>query len=129
MRIARPLAAAVAALLVASTTLMAAQRYLADVTGKWNVGVNMGDRTSESVITFKQTGDSLSGTIESEQIGSSQITGVVKGDTVRFDFSIDMQGNKLAIQGDGILQGKDAMAGQLSLAGMGTFPFNAKRQP
>lgn len=124
----RPIA--IAAALFLSVSAAAAQHLLSDVSGKWRAGIAMGDRTTESTITFKQSGDTLTGTIESEQAGTRPIDGMVKGDTVRFDFSFDMQGTMLAIQVDGVLKDKDNMTGQFVLPnGMGSFPFTAKREP
>lgn len=118
-----------AALFVAATTAVA-QRHFADVSGKWRVGVSMGDRTSESLLTVNQTGDALSGTIESQEAGSRPVQGMVKGDSVQFDFTIELQGNMLAIHADGVLKDKDNLSGQMVLPnGMGQFPFAAKREP
>ena len=103
-KLSRPIVIA-AALLVAATTAVA--QHLADVSGKWRVGVAMGDRTSESLITFKQAGDTLTGVMETQEFGSRPLDGMVKGDTVRFDFSIDAQGTLLAIHAEGVLKDKD----------------------
>jgi hypothetical protein len=103
---------------------------LADLSGKWQVTVSLNDRTSQSMIDWKQSGDSLSGTIELENIGSRPIAGKVKGDTARFEFTIDMQGQALAIRGQGLVRDKDTMDGSLSLPNdMGSIPFAAKKQP
>lgn len=124
----RPILVATALFLAATTAV--AQRHFADVSGKWRVGVAMGDRTSESLVTFKQTGDTLSGVIETQEAGSRPLEGMVKGDTVQFDFTIELQGNMLAIHADGVLKDKDNLSGQMSLPnGMGQFPFAAKREP
>jgi len=119
-----------AAFLFAATTAAAAQGLFADVTGKWNASVNTGGRVMESVVTLKQTGDSLSGTIESEGTGGSrELVGTVKSDTVRFGFSIEMQGNKIEILAGALLKDKDNMEGEMALPnGAGTFTFTAKRQ-
>lgn len=127
-KLSRPLLV-VTALFLAATTAVA-QRHFADVSGKWRVGVAMGDRTSESLVTFKQTGDTLSGVIETQEAGSRPLEGMVKGDTVQFDFTIELQGNVLAIHADGVLKDKDNLSGQMSLPnGMGQFAFAAKREP
>lgn len=124
----RPLVAAIA--LAAATATAYAQHAFADVSGKWRVELSMGDRATESLLTLKQAGDTLSGTIESEQVGTRPLEGMMKGDTVRFNFSVDMQGNVLAISVGGVLKDKDTMSGEFALPnGMGTFPFSAKRQP
>ncbi len=114
---------------LASVTV-AAQRALADLSGKWLMSISMQGNTSQSTVNFKQSGDSLSGTIEMEQIGTRNLVGTVKGDTVRFTFSVDMQGNVLELYGAGLLKDKDSIDGQLDLPqGMGSIPFAAKRQP
>ena len=118
------------ALLLAATTAAAAQRFLADVSGKWKVAITMNGSASESLVTLKQSGDTLSGVIESQQVGSRPLTGMVTGDTVRFQFSIDMQGSALEIRVGGLLKDKDSMEGEFVLPnGMGSFPFAAKREP
>ena len=60
-------------------------------------------------------------------MGTRPVTGSVKGDTVRFAFSLDMNGQALEIQSTGVLKDKDSMTGQMELAGMGAFPWTAKR--
>jgi hypothetical protein len=119
-----------AAFLFAATATAAAQGLFADVTGKWNVSVNTGGRVTESVVTLKQTGDSISGTIESEATGGArELVGTIKSDTVRFGFSIQMQGNTIEIAAGGLLKDKDTIEGEMALPnGAGTFPFTAKRQ-
>ena len=118
------------ALLLAATTAAAAQRFLADVSGKWKVAVNMGGNTSESLITFKQSGDTLSGVIVTEQAGARPLTGTVSGDTVRFRFDIDAQGTLLEIRAGGLLRDKDSIEGAFVLpSDMGSFTFLAKREP
>ena len=121
---------AFAVMLSLASVTVAAQRTLADVSGKWLMSISMQGNTSQSTVNFKQTGDSLSGTIEMEQIGTRNLVGTVKGDTVRFAFSVDMQGNVLELYGAGLLKDKDSIDGQLDLPqGMGSIPFAAKRQP
>ena len=127
--ISRRLFASAALLLSVATVAAAAQRVFADVSGKWAVAVDMQGTTSESQLTLKQEGDALTGVIESAQIGSRNIAGNVKGDTVRFAFSVDMGGQVLDIRAAGLLTDKDNMSGQIELAGMGAAPFVAKRQP
>ena len=118
-----------ALLLAATTTAAAAQRLLADVTGKWKVSLNMNGTPSESQITFKQSGDSLSGVIVTEQTGSRPLEGSVSGDTVRFRFSVDIQGTSMEIRAGGLLRDKDSIEGAFVLPNdMGSFNFMAKRE-
>lgn len=118
------------ALLLVATTAAAAQHLLADVSGKWKASVNMGGNTSDSFITFKQSGDTLSGVIETEQAGTRPLHGTVSGDTVRFLFTIDAQGTAMEIRAGGLLRDKDSIEGAFVLPNdMGSFTFLAKRQP
>lgn len=108
-----------------------AQRFLADVSGKWAISVTSPDGTaSESSAALKQDGESLTGTIESALFGSANAAGTVKGDTVRFAFTINMQGTPYELRAGGLLKDKDNIAGSLDLPnGMGSMPFTMKRQP
>ena len=106
-----------------------AQRMFADVSGKWTFTVDAPNGQTNSLATFKQEGDALTGTLEIEQMGTRPLTGSVKGDTIRFAFTIDMGGQIAEIQSTGVLKDKDSLAGQMELAGMGAFPFSAKRNP
>ena len=126
----RRLALATSLLLAVSTTAVAAQRMFADVTGKWEISLSMNGSASTSQLDVTQKGDSLSGTISSEQIGSRNILGTVKGDTVRFGFSVDMQGQVLEISAGALVKDKDSMEGEIALpGGQGAVPFTAKRKP
>ena len=118
----------VAAVLLSVVAVTAtAQRIFADVSGKWTMSVNTPNGLMESTATFKQAGDTLSGTLESD-IGKTNVTGTVKGDTVRFAFAIDMQGQQLSLTASAMLKDKESMDGTVSAAGMGDFPMTMKKQ-
>lgn len=119
---------AVSLLLSIGTVSAVAQRVLADVAGKWTMSVNTPNGATESTATFKQAGDTLSGTLESEMMGSAKLTGTVKGDTVRFAFTLDMQGQQLPLTASALLKDKESMEGTVSAAGMGDFPMTMKKQ-
>ncbi len=120
---------AAAVLISLSAVTATAQRMFADVSGKWSVTVDAPNGQTTSQATLKQDGEALTGTLEIEQMGSRNVVGTVKGDTVRFGFSIDMGGQVMEIQSTAVLKDNDNMAGQMELAGMGAFPFSAKRNP
>lgn len=114
----------------ATAAIAGAPRVLADLTGKWIISVSLPDRVSQSLIDWKQDADTVSGHVEIEGMGNSSIYGIVRGDTVDFEFSIEIQGQALDIGGSGILRGKDSLDGSLYLPNnMGSFPFVAKRLP
>jgi hypothetical protein len=129
MSLSRRLVAAVSLLAASASLAVAAPRILADVTGKWNVTVATPDGgTQASVMTITQKADSVTGTLES-QLGTAPMAGVVKGDSLKFAFQLDMGGQALVVNGAGILKDKDNMTGALDVAGMGVLPFTAVRQP
>ena len=121
--------AAAAVMLSLSAVTATAQRLFADVTGKWTFTTETPNGSSNSIGTLKQDGEALTGTLEIDQMGTANLAGTVKGDTVRFTFTLDMGGQQMQIASTGVLKDKDSMSGQMELAGMGAFPFVGKRNP
>ena len=116
----------VAALFLGAATATA-QHLLADFGGVWNVTVEGPQGAMNSVLTLKQTADTVAGEFESE-LGKAPVSGMVKGDSIKFSFGIDMGGQQLSIQGIGALKDKNSMAGTVESAGMGGFPFTATKK-
>lgn len=101
----------------------------ADVSGTWRVSGTSPTGTVESTVVLRQSGDSLAGTIEIARMGSSRVTGVVRGDTVQYLFMLSSQGAPLEVRVLGVLSDSVTMAGTITLAnGMGSYPFTAQRQ-
>ncbi len=82
-------AAALVAMLGASTGAQAV-----NVTGDWAFSVETGQGSGTPALSFKQTGETLTGTYTG-QLGSSPFTGTVKGNAIQFAFSLDVQGRPL----------------------------------
>lgn len=119
-----------AVLMLSAVSVAAAQRILADISGTWVVSAQSPNGASESTAVFKQEGTALTGTLEIPELGSAKLSGTVKGDTVKFAFSIDVQGNQIPVQVSGMIKDKDNMAGTISLPqDMGSYPYTAKRKP
>lgn len=124
----RRLLLSAAAVCLASGVAAAAPRLFADLSGKWTMNIATPDQARSSTLTIEQKGDSISGTTESAELGSTPIRGVVKGDSVFFGFAVNMGGQELVINAVAALKDKDRMEGVLDVSGMGGFPFNAARQ-
>lgn len=124
----RRLIVSAAAVCLASSVAVAAPRLLADLSGKWTMNIATPDQARSSTLTIEQKGDSISGTTESAELGSTAIRGVVKGDSVFFGFALNMGGQEIVINAVAALKDKDHMEGALDVSGMGAFPFNAARQ-
>jgi hypothetical protein len=104
-----------------------AQRLFADVAGNWSMNIEGPQGPMESAVVFKQSGDTLTGTVTNEMFGSSKLDGNVKGDTVRFGFTIDAGGQSIALSAGAFIKDKDLIEGQLIAEGMGNFPFKMTR--
>jgi hypothetical protein len=125
-----PRIVAIALAILASTSLAAAQRVIADVSGKWLVTGSSPSGPVESTLVLKQEGRTLTGTIEIARVGFSKVTGTVAGDTVRYTFPLNSQGTPIEVRVNAVLKDNDSMTGTVELPGdMGSHPFFAKRQP
>jgi hypothetical protein len=118
--------AALGAVLLA-TASAGAQRWLADFAGVWNVTVQSPQGPLNSILTLKQSGDTVSGDFESE-LGKAAVSGLAKGDSLKFVFGLDMGGQQINIMATAV-KDKDNLNGNMEVAGMGAFPFSAVRKP
>ena len=119
-----------AVLLVSAVSVATAQRMLADISGTWIISAQSPQGASESTAVLKQEGTGVTGNIEVPELGSAKITGVAKGDTVALSFTLDVQGNAIPVQLNGMVKDKDTMIGMVVLpADMGSYPYSAKRKP
>ncbi len=114
------------ALILAVFAATTAAILFADFSGTWNVTVQGPQGAMASKLTLAQKGDSVSGMFESE-VGTAPLAGVVKGDSVRFNFSIDAGGQMLALVALAALTDKDNLSGKIVAEGMGEFPFSGAR--
>ena len=99
----------------------------ADVTGKWIFQVETTAGGGAPVFTFKQEGEKLTGHY-SGQLGEAELTGSVKGQSISFKFTADVQGFIVEATYTGRIEGKDAMKGTVTLAGLGEGTFTGKRE-
>jgi hypothetical protein len=119
-------AAIVTALLAAGASMTAQEKV--DVTGAWAFEVQTENGTGTPQVTFKQDGEKLTGHYSSQMLGEAELTGTVKGQAIEFTVAASVQGMALELVFSGVLEGKDAMKGKVSLAGMGEGTFTAKRK-
>ena len=110
------------AVLFVATTLLAA-----DITGKWNATVETDAGSGAPNFTFKQSGESLTGTY-SGQLGEAPLTGSVKGDDVEFSIKVSPQGEAITLKYKGKLSGANQIKGTVDLGGMGSGTFTATKQ-
>ena len=102
----------------------------ADITGVWAFEVELsGGQTGAPTFTFKQEGDKLTGTYKGA-LGEGPVTGMIKGDEVKFSYKISAQGQEVEGTYTGKVTGKDSMAGTVSfsISDLGTGKWTAKKK-
>jgi hypothetical protein len=126
---ARPLAARPAASPAAAMPVAArpAAAHPVDVTGRWAFAVTTENGTGYPTVTFKQTGDKVTGTYESSRMGVRPLEGTIKGDTLRFAFTSAPEGTP-PFTFVAVLVDRDTLKGTLEMGGMGSATFTGRRE-
>jgi len=122
------------AVLVAAVTLAAAPVFAqepakekkVDVTGTWELTVESPQGAMTLTATYKQEGETLTGTHVGE-MGEVPLKGTVKGVDITYTLTIDAQGQSFTITHTGKVDG-DTITGTADLGGMGTMNWTAKRK-
>ena len=97
-----------------------------DITGSWEMTVESPQGTMVITATFKQDGETLTGTHVSE-MGEAPLKGTVKGVDVEYTLTLDMGGQQMSIVHKAKVDG-DTMRGSADIEGMGSIAFTAKRK-
>jgi hypothetical protein len=96
-----------------------------DVTGKWNMSVQMGPNTLPFVGTLQQQGESVTGSIATP-LGELPVTGTMAGRTLNLQFTAQTPQGPMVVTMTGEL-GPEGLNGKSSVAGLGESPWSAKR--
>ena len=123
----RSKATAVAFLLALAVAVGAGQSK-ADITGKWIFDVQTDAGPGTPTVTFKQTGEKLTGHYSSATLGEADLTGTVKGNNVAFKFNADLGGQAVEVTYQATIEGKDTMKGTIDIGGAAMGTFTGKRQ-
>ena len=97
-----------------------------NVTGEWLFNVTTDQGGGTPTITFKQDGEKLTGKYVG-QLGNADLTGTVKGNDIKFTFTIDAQGQQAPVSYEGTVE-KNTMKGKLDLGGMASGTFTATKK-
>jgi|SRR5882724_6365875 len=106
---------------------VAASVLAADVTGTWNGAVETDAGSGTPKFTFKQSGETLTGTY-SGQLGEAALAGTVKGDDIEFSFKATPQGESLTVKYKGKITSATQIKGTVDLGGLGSGTFTATKQ-
>ena len=99
----------------------------ANISGEWSVTVETSAGSGNPSFTFKQDGETLTGTYKG-QFGESPLTGTVKGADIKFTIKINAQGQDLTIEYAGKIESKDSMKGTVKLGEIGEGTWTGKRK-
>ena len=89
----------------------------ADLSGDWNVTLQMDTITATPALTLKQEGDKLSGEYTSQQYGKFPVTGTVKGTEMTFSVAMSIEGNSIAAVYTGVVQADGSLKGSVDIGG------------
>lgn len=99
----------------------------ADVAGTWNLTVDIGGTTATPTVTFKQDGETLTGTYSSQMLGEQKVTGTIKGNAITFEFTASFDGNAVKVTYSGTVD-QATMKGKVNLGDVAEGTFTAKKQ-
>lgn len=97
-----------------------------NITGEWAFTVQTDQGGGTPTITFKQDGEKLTGKYNG-QLGAADLTGTVKGNDVKFTFTVDVQGQQAPVSYAGTVE-KNTMKGTLDIGGMVNGTFTATKK-
>lgn len=110
----------------ASTASHPKQPKGSDLSGEWVLTTQSQMGAQDAVMTVRQTGSTLEGTIR-DRAGTVDYTGSVRGAAVAFDFTISVQGTDLKLDYNGTVEG-DTMRGKAVFGQFGEGTFTARRK-
>ena len=90
----------------------------ADVSGTWQLAVETSQGTGTPTVTFKQDGEKLTGTFNSQILGEAKLTGTVKGNAIEFSFEGDAGGQTIKVNYKGSIESPSTMKGTAVYAGL-----------
>lgn len=126
LRVATVTIAATLAAACASTPSQPKRDNGQDLSGEWVLTTQSQMGAQDAVMTVRQSGSALVGTI-SGRAGTSDYTGSVKGAAVAFNYTLSVQGTSLKLDYMGTVEG-DTMAGKAVFGQFGEGTFTAKRK-
>lgn len=115
-------ALALTALCVGSPATAIAADEKVDVTGTWNVTIEIAGQQGMPVFTLKQEGNKVTGKYKG-QFGEADVTGKTDGNKIEFSF--ESQGAKIVYTGT---IDKDTMKGTANYADQATGEWTAKKK-
>jgi hypothetical protein len=100
-----------------------------DLTGTWNVSVELPSMNANPTVILKQEGEKLTGDYVSAQYGKFPVTGTIKGADVNFWFAMNVEGNALNVTYSGTVEKDGTLKGSVNYGDVmsGTFVAAKKK--
>jgi len=111
----------------AASSAAAAQDKPADVSGAWQLQIDLGGNAGTPSMTLKQDGEKLTGVYSSQVVGEQQLTGTIKGNDITFGFQASFDGNAVKVTYTGTVD-KDTMKGKVVFGDLGEGTFTGKKK-
>ena len=99
-----------------------------NLTGDWNLSVELPNMTATPALTLKQDGDKLTGDYVSAQYGKFPLKGTVKGSEVSFTFTMSVEGTGMDVTYTGAVDKDGKMAGSVNYGDMMSGRFTATKK-
>jgi hypothetical protein len=106
-------------------SLSAAEGSTTDVSGKWDITINMAGNQVPATGNFTQTGDKIAGTISS-QAGETAVAGSMTGSALKLEFNVETPQGQITIAMTGDLTAT-GITGKASIVGLGEADWSATR--
>lgn len=126
LRLATVMIAATLLAACAATPPQPKQPTRADLSGEWVLTTESQMGTQDAVMTVRQTGKALAGTI-SGQVGAVDLAGSVNGAAVAFNYTLNVHGKDLKLDYSGTVDG-NTMKGTAVFGQIGQGTFTARRK-
>jgi hypothetical protein len=97
----------------------------ADVSGVWDLTIESPQGTHTPLATFKVDGEKLTGTLKGQR-GEVPLTGTIRGNEIKFTYTIKFQDADLTITMIGTID-KDTMKGTADFGGLASGNWSGKR--
>jgi hypothetical protein len=98
-----------------------------NISGVWSFAVETSQGSGSPTFTFKQEGETLTGTYKG-QFGEAPLTGTVKGSDISFKIKVNAQGQEFEITYTGKIESAASMKGTAKLGELGEATWTAKKQ-
>ena len=99
-----------------------------DLTGAWNITIELPNMQATPTMTLKQDGEKLTGEYVSAQYGKFPISGTAKGEDVTFSFAMNVEGNGLNVTYTGKVDKDGSINGTVGYGDMMSGTFVAKKK-